>query len=648
MRAHVRLASALLLALAAGSAPPAAAFRVMGYNLLNYSSGRTAQFQLVIEHTQPDILVVEEILSQGAVNTFLSTVLDVVDPGEWAAAEFTNGPDTDNALFFKPALFDTLGHHVVTTALRNIDEWTLRPIGYTDPASNLRIYAAHLKASQGFEADRLAEVQLLRQRLETFPPNQNYLLTGDLNLYTSTEPAYQWLLGTAGGPNGALQDPINTPGSWHNSATFAAIHTQSPRTAQFGGGANGGMDDRFDFILTSPALNLATGSGLDVLPSTYEAFGNDGAHFNKAIIDAPAHPTIPAAVIQALHDGSDHLPILSNFSVPSLLIAGDAVNFGSWIQGSTAGALLAVENPAIPPADPLDYSFSAPAGFDAPAGGFSLPAASGAVQHTLAMQTSTAGELAGSLAITSDAPDTPLHLVALSGTILEPSSPSVESDIVSTLGTIDFGTHPLGAFVDLPAVIYNVDPHTYRAEAEIHDATLTGDARFSFTGGFVIGRAGVSPASWPLHFDDSGATDGEYTASIVFHTRDQSDVNGFLPRADITFELLARVDSGVLAAGGATEAPLLAGIGTIAPNPFHPATRVSFGVRVPGVVSLRVYDVAGRKVRTLLDGSVGVGNREASWDGRDDAGRALAAGTYYLRLETPERNETRVVVRANR
>ena len=79
---------------------PAHALRVMTYNILNYSSGRSAEFQMVLAGTDPDVLVVEEILSQSAVTTFLTTVLDVTHPGEFVAGGFVNGPDTDNAIFY--------------------------------------------------------------------------------------------------------------------------------------------------------------------------------------------------------------------------------------------------------------------------------------------------------------------------------------------------------------------------------------------------------------------------------------------------------------------------------------------------------------------------------------------------------------------
>ena len=51
-------------------------------------------------------------------------------------------------------------------------------------------------------------------------------------------------------------------------------------------------------------------------------------------------------------------------------------------------------------------------------------------------------------------------------------------------------------------------------------------------------------------------------------------------------------------------------------------------------VTLRVYDLSGRLVRTLLDGAPhGRGRHEAVWDGRDGAGRSLAAASYVARLE---------------
>ncbi len=69
------------------------------------------------------------------------------------------------------------------------------------------------------------------------------------------------------------------------------------------------------------------------------------------------------------------------------------------------------------------------------------------------------------------------------------------------------------------------------------------------------------------------------------------------------------------------------------PNPFNPHTNVSFQMPSRGTADVRVYDAAGRLVRTLLDGDErDAGSHHVIWDGRDDAGRGVAAGVYFSRI----------------
>ncbi len=80
------------------------------------------------------------------------------------------------------------------------------------------------------------------------------------------------------------------------------------------------------------------------------------------------------------------------------------------------------------------------------------------------------------------------------------------------------------------------------------------------------------------------------------------------------------------------------------PNPFNPTTAIPYALAREGEARLVIYDVAGREVRELVSGSQVAGSHEAIWDGRDDAGRPLASGTYFYRLETPEVEATRSMV----
>jgi hypothetical protein len=70
----------------------------------------------------------------------------------------------------------------------------------------------------------------------------------------------------------------------------------------------------------------------------------------------------------------------------------------------------------------------------------------------------------------------------------------------------------------------------------------------------------------------------------------------------------------------------------VAPNPFNPLTAVSYELPRAGYVTVAVFDAAGRRVRQLLDGPREAGRHLLRWDGRDDAGRAVAAGVYLVRV----------------
>jgi hypothetical protein len=85
------------------------------------------------------------------------------------------------------------------------------------------------------------------------------------------------------------------------------------------------------------------------------------------------------------------------------------------------------------------------------------------------------------------------------------------------------------------------------------------------------------------------------------------------------------------------------GFVSISPNPFNPATRITYRVGSEMPVELGVYDVQGRMVRKLVDGTVEAGTHTVAFDGRSTAGRMLGSGIYFLRLETPAVLEVRQV-----
>jgi len=72
-------------------------------------------------------------------------------------------------------------------------------------------------------------------------------------------------------------------------------------------------------------------------------------------------------------------------------------------------------------------------------------------------------------------------------------------------------------------------------------------------------------------------------------------------------------------------------VNSVYPNPFNPSTTVRLYIPQSSDLELAVYDVQGRKVRTLHTGGISAGWHALVWDGRDDAGRGQASGMYFMR-----------------
>jgi hypothetical protein len=77
------------------------------------------------------------------------------------------------------------------------------------------------------------------------------------------------------------------------------------------------------------------------------------------------------------------------------------------------------------------------------------------------------------------------------------------------------------------------------------------------------------------------------------------------------------------------------------PNPFNPSTTIRFELQQAGKVELKIYDVAGRRVRTLVQESRDAGSHDVIWRGLDESGRQVASGVYLYRLHAGSYVETR-------
>jgi spore coat protein A len=78
--------------------------------------------------------------------------------------------------------------------------------------------------------------------------------------------------------------------------------------------------------------------------------------------------------------------------------------------------------------------------------------------------------------------------------------------------------------------------------------------------------------------------------------------------------------------------PAALSLGQNHPNPFNATTQIQFSVAEEGPVELSIYNIAGQKVRTLVNSSFGPGEHFLSWDGMDAVGNPVSSGVYFYRM----------------
>jgi endonuclease/exonuclease/phosphatase family metal-dependent hydrolase len=315
MKTRTLLVALLCLAFSANSQTT---LKIMSYNALNYPGNdrtRDGYVKTVVQYANPDIVVVQEMTSAAGVSMYLANILNAAGVGTYTAGTFIDGStDTENAIFYKANRITFIANTRIPTELRDINEFKFY---HAASAETLRVYSLHLKASTGSsnEAQRAREVGCLRTWTNGLPAGANFMVTGDFNLYGSTEAAYQALIADQAGNDGHFVDTEPLSGTW-NAAGYARYHTQSTRTATYSdGGSTGGLDDRFDLMLFSRAMIEA--GGIAYQTGSLTPIGNDGAHFNMAVGTMP-NSAADATLAYALEHASDHLP------VTSILVFNDA------------------------------------------------------------------------------------------------------------------------------------------------------------------------------------------------------------------------------------------------------------------------------------------------------------------------------------
>jgi endonuclease/exonuclease/phosphatase family metal-dependent hydrolase len=314
--------------------------RIMHYNLLNYGnfpdsyctleqnhpSMKDSCMRVILSEVLPDIVCVNEIGSNPFYHQrLLDSAFNYSGEALFAKGPFTNYANSYivNQIFYRTSKFGLANHQVINTYIRDINLYRMYAIPTLPNQDTLFFYciSAHLKA--GSEAsdktDRATMTSEVMTWLQAHPEASNCILMGDFNIQTASETSYQNLLNWPQA-NIRFYDPIQTSGSWNNNGQYAGIHTQSTHSSSNGCAASGGLDDRFDFLLISDEIRDGT-QGIQYIPGSYHATGQDGNHFN-ASINTGSNSVASPQLTGALFLMSDHLPVVADFNLtfPSLAI----------------------------------------------------------------------------------------------------------------------------------------------------------------------------------------------------------------------------------------------------------------------------------------------------------------------------------------
>ena len=483
----------------------------------------------------PAIMMFQEVRS-GDRATVEALVASAMPDVNYTRATYTSSASEDGSggaqlmLYRSDTFYEITSAHedIFTQAGRRTDRWKLRLLGSSDDAGVIWVYSSHLKASSGSsnEALRLLGAEAIRDDVATLPANSNVIFAGDFNVYSNSEDAYQEMISP--GVNRAT-DPLGS-GSW-SGASNAIKHTQSPVNSNSGDLVGGGMDDRFDIIFISEALD--NGVAFSIIVETYRAFGNDGNHYNDSINNGnnsyyPSDIARSNDIADALHDASDHIPVVCDFVMPgtlSCILPGD---LGRVVSGGTNSVNLQVANTRsyVLASGVAELTFVSAGDSVLLGGGKGVaPLLPDFEVQSFSLAPGIEGEFQATVQVDATSPGVtaPSYQLVTSGTAVRAAVPSFSSKQEVTELTVSASTPGDSGVLVIEVPVHNFGWDALQAALDIENATGFGGRFFPATG-FVDGVEG-DPSVLQFGFLSDGAEDGTYTDTGIILCSDE-DIPG--------------------------------------------------------------------------------------------------------------------------
>jgi len=552
------------------------------------------------------------------------------------------------------------------------------------------IYGVHLTSGSSHTSLRNDNADTIRSYSDALPPGSYFISAGDYNFYAGgNEPAYATLLDQTN--PGYFIDPLTLSGDWSTNSSNYQYQTLATRTTAFAQGESVGLEYRLDIILNSQSI--VNPGGVTYNPSTFTTYGNDGKHHQKSINSSPTIPegaTIADALYYASdhlpvyadytfavpssvnppyqgsiaftqvgvgdgtsgHDDEIEFVTLYRMDLTKLKITnnpvqnndalGTVVGGGTYDLGNTdwtdvpagthvrLGPNLSNENLSTGLSDGiLTYNGS---------GSSALPAFSSSGDNQVIAYTGSSSSptyiaglhWGGTSSVWPDpsyAPGTSSDLAlgtynnyyfngSLTGTLYTDRNNLVDlNNWTGSSSWIDYNFQPLPVELSSFSAKVNKDgiDLSWRTETEVNnygfEIQRSTDKVLWNKIGFVPGN-GNSNSPKDYSFTDKSIPNG-----IIYYRLKQIDNNGKL-------QYLAIIEIN-------NNSPSKATLSQNYPNPFNPVSTIEYSIPKEGFVTLKVYDILGREVSTLVNKNQSVGKYTVNFDGS-----GLASGIYFYVLKT--------------
>lgn len=313
--------------------------RTLQYNLLYYGlddygctssnnnvADKTNYLKTLISEYEPDIFSVNEINASTNIHDYLLANVFTYNGYNSYHRGSVKGSYLTSQVFYNGITIKLKSENEIYANPRNIFEYKFY---YNSPdlANGDTVYfsyfVAHLKAGDdATDEDKRADATYNLMNYINSKQIDNFILAGDLNLYSSNEDAYSYLIDNSNFDY-YFDDP-GIAGNWHENESYADYHTQSTFYSSNGCSVAGGLDDRFDFILFSQAIENGT-NDMNYVNNSFSTLGQDGNHFNSSV-SWQGNSSVSSDILEVLENCSDHLPILAEFSINQTIAETDELS----------------------------------------------------------------------------------------------------------------------------------------------------------------------------------------------------------------------------------------------------------------------------------------------------------------------------------